>query len=88
MYKNSNITGAWVEKRDYASIARQLPAILNVLQLFDEFRESEQISHITKKLEKLKHQLTGQLIVDLKAAFQVTIIFFVNGNFLPFSQVS
>ncbi|CAI4232374.1 unnamed protein product [Auanema sp. JU1783] len=60
----------WVEKRDYSSIARQLPAILNVLQLFDGFKDAEQITQITRRLEKLKQSLTGQLVVDLKAAFQ------------------
>lgn len=71
------ILGTWVQRKDYSSIARQLPAILNVLQLFDEFRETEQISNITQKLQKLKEQLTSQLIIDLKATFQVGKISFV-----------
>ncbi|KAK5982781.1 Vacuolar protein sorting-associated protein 53, partial [Trichostrongylus colubriformis] len=60
----------WVDHRDYASIARQLPAILNVLQLFDEFQEVEQMAKITNRLNKLKQALTVQLAGDMKAVFQ------------------
>ncbi|PAV59529.1 hypothetical protein WR25_16331 [Diploscapter pachys] len=62
--------GTWIERRDYCSISRQLPAILNVLQLFDGYREAEQIAVISSKLERLKQTLTIQLANDLKAAFQ------------------
>ncbi|KHJ93997.1 Vps53-like protein [Oesophagostomum dentatum] len=60
----------WVEQRDYASIARQLPAILNVLQLFDDFQEVEQMARITNRLNRLKQSLTVQLAGDMKAVFQ------------------
>ncbi|EPB80307.1 Vps53-like protein [Ancylostoma ceylanicum] len=60
----------WVDQRDYASIARQLPAILNVLQLFDDFQEVEQMAKITNRLNKLKQSLTVQLAGDMKAVFQ------------------
>ncbi|KAJ1348805.1 Vacuolar protein sorting-associated protein 53 [Parelaphostrongylus tenuis] len=60
----------WVEQRDYASIASQLPAILNVLQLFDEFQEVEQMAKITSRLNRLKQALTVQLAVDMKSVFQ------------------
>ncbi|KAK6014533.1 Vps53-like protein, partial [Ostertagia ostertagi] len=60
----------WVDHRDYASIARQLPAILNVLQLFDDFQEVEQMAKITNRLNKLKQALTVQLASDMKAVFQ------------------
>ncbi|UMM24503.1 hypothetical protein L5515_004708 [Caenorhabditis briggsae] len=62
--------GAWVEKKDYSSIARQLPAILNVLQLFDAYKESEQIANLSEQLDKFKSSLTIQLARDLKNAFQ------------------
>ncbi|XGW14630.1 hypothetical protein V3C99_000703, partial [Haemonchus contortus] len=60
----------WVDQRDYASIARQLPAILNVLQLFDDFQEVEQMAKLTNRLNKLKQALTVQLAGDMKAVFQ------------------
>uniref|UniRef100_A0A1I7UHN3 Vps53_N domain-containing protein n=1 Tax=Caenorhabditis tropicalis TaxID=1561998 RepID=A0A1I7UHN3_9PELO len=62
--------GAWVDKKDYSDIARQLPAIRNVLQFFDAYKESEQIANISKQLDKLKASLTIQLARDLKNAFQ------------------
>ncbi|CAB3401364.1 unnamed protein product [Caenorhabditis bovis] len=62
--------GAWVDKKDYSSIARQLPAILNVLQLFDAYKEFEQIASLSSKLDHLKSSLTIQLAADLKGAFQ------------------
>ncbi|CAJ0942568.1 unnamed protein product, partial [Mesorhabditis belari] len=62
--------GSWIARRNYASIARQLPAVLNVLQLFDSFRENEQIRAISERLDKLKHTLTLQLAGDMKSAFQ------------------
>ncbi|CAL2036867.1 unnamed protein product [Caenorhabditis brenneri] len=62
--------GAWVDKKDYSSIARQLPAILNVLQLFDAYKDSEQIANLSEQLDKLKASLTIQLARDLKNAFQ------------------
>uniref|UniRef100_A0A8R1DJP6 Vacuolar protein sorting-associated protein 53 homolog n=2 Tax=Caenorhabditis japonica TaxID=281687 RepID=A0A8R1DJP6_CAEJA len=62
--------GAWVDKKDYSSISRQLPAILNVLQLFDAYKESEQIANLSEQLDKLKASLTIQLAKDLKNAFQ------------------
>ncbi|ETN79872.1 Vps53-like protein [Necator americanus] len=64
------LAAVWVEQRDYASIARQLPAILNVLQLFDDFQEVEQMAKITNRLNKLKQSLTIQLAGDMKAVFQ------------------
>ncbi|VDM53282.1 unnamed protein product [Angiostrongylus costaricensis] len=60
----------WVEQRDYASIASQLPAILNVLQLFDEFQDVEQMAKITSRLNKMKQALTMQLAADMKSVFQ------------------
>ncbi|KJH40611.1 Vps53-like protein [Dictyocaulus viviparus] len=62
--------GMWVEQRDYASIASQLPAILNVLQLFDDFQEVEQMAKITNKLNSMKQTLTVQLARDMKSVFQ------------------
>ncbi|CAD6184986.1 unnamed protein product [Caenorhabditis auriculariae] len=62
--------GTWVEKRDYSNIARQLPAILNVLQLFDGYKESEQIANLSARLDRLKTTLTLQLANDLKKSFQ------------------
>uniref|UniRef100_A0A0K0DH01 Vacuolar protein sorting-associated protein 53 homolog n=1 Tax=Angiostrongylus cantonensis TaxID=6313 RepID=A0A0K0DH01_ANGCA len=62
--------GVWVEQRDYASIASQLPAILNVLQLFDEFQDVEQMAKITSRLNKMKQALTMQLAADMKSVFQ------------------
>uniref|UniRef100_A0A0N4X9B2 Vacuolar protein sorting-associated protein 53 homolog n=1 Tax=Haemonchus placei TaxID=6290 RepID=A0A0N4X9B2_HAEPC len=65
-----SFSAVWVDQRDYASIARQLPAILNVLQLFDDFQEVEQMAKITNRLNKLKQALTVQLAGDMKAVFQ------------------
>ncbi|KHJ99153.1 Vps53-like protein [Oesophagostomum dentatum] len=60
----------WVEQQDYASITRQLPAILKELQLFDDFQEVEQMARITNRLNRLKQSLTVQLAGDMKAVFQ------------------
>lgn len=76
--------GAWVDKKDYSSIARQLPAILNVLQLFDAYKESDQIANLSGQLDKLKASLTIQLAKDLKNAFQVCafqILLFIKAVF-------
>ncbi|CAJ0585063.1 unnamed protein product, partial [Mesorhabditis spiculigera] len=64
----------WIAKKDYASIARDLPAVLNVLQLFDNYKDNEQIRSISEQLDKLKHTLTLQLAGDMKAAFQAGIL--------------
>ncbi|GMT18985.1 hypothetical protein PFISCL1PPCAC_10282 [Pristionchus fissidentatus] len=62
--------GAWTERRDYASIARQLPAVLNVLQLFERHSSVPHIAAITHELEALKSRLARQLAADLKHAFK------------------
>eukprot|EP00080_Pristionchus_pacificus_P005924 PDM65944.1 vps-53 [Pristionchus pacificus] len=62
--------GAWTERRDYASIARQLPAVLNVLQLFERHSAVPHIAAITNELESLKSRLSRQLAADLKHSFK------------------
>uniref|UniRef100_A0A158R4X4 Vacuolar protein sorting-associated protein 53 homolog n=1 Tax=Syphacia muris TaxID=451379 RepID=A0A158R4X4_9BILA len=62
--------GTWIEQRRYGDIASQLPAVLNVLQLFNSYMEVEQVKNIAEQLERLKQRLAIQLVQDLKCAFQ------------------
>lgn len=62
--------GNWIEQRRYGDIASQLPAVLNVLQLFNSYMEVEQVKNVAEQLERLKQRLAIQLVQDLKSAFQ------------------
>uniref|UniRef100_F1KX74 Vacuolar protein sorting-associated protein 53 homolog n=4 Tax=Ascaris TaxID=6251 RepID=F1KX74_ASCSU len=62
--------GAWIEQRRYGDIASQLPAVLNVLQLFNSYMEVEQVKNVAEQLERLKQKLAIQLVTDLKHTFQ------------------
>lgn len=49
----------------------ELPAVLNVLQLFDGYVRVPHIAHLTQRVYKLKEKLSVQVSADLQAAFQV-----------------
>lgn len=57
--------------KKYADIATELPAVLNVLQLFDGYMRVPHIAHLTQRVHKLKEKLSVQVSADLQAAFQV-----------------
>lgn len=67
-------SASWISVRRYADIAAELPAVLNVLQLFDAYVHVEQVKILTEKVEQLKQQLSLQLSTDLKQAFQSGMI--------------
>ncbi|VDK73148.1 unnamed protein product [Litomosoides sigmodontis] len=62
--------GSWIDQHRYGDIASQLPAILNVLQLFGPYMEVEHIKNVAEQLERLKQRLAIQLVADLKHSFQ------------------
>ncbi|VIO91687.1 Uncharacterized protein BM_BM5594 [Brugia malayi] len=66
--------GSWIDQHRYGDIASQLPAVLNVLQLFGPYMEVEHIKNISEQLERLKQRLTIQLASDLKHSFQTGIL--------------
>ncbi|VDN05411.1 unnamed protein product [Thelazia callipaeda] len=66
--------GVWIEQHRYSEIASQLPAILNVLQLFAPYMGVQYIKEISEQLERLKQQLAIQLIADLKQSFQSGVL--------------
>uniref|UniRef100_A0A7E4W585 Vacuolar protein sorting-associated protein 53 homolog n=1 Tax=Panagrellus redivivus TaxID=6233 RepID=A0A7E4W585_PANRE len=68
-----NNLSAWTVSKRYSDIASELPAVLNVLQLFDAYIHVDQVKSLTERVEKLKVDLSNQLAVDLKNCFQ-------NGN--------
>jgi hypothetical protein len=63
-----------VTKR-YNDIATELPAVLNVLQLFDGYMQVPHVAHLTQRVHKLKEKLSVQVSADLQAAFQVILTF-------------
>lgn len=67
----ARIIGSWIEQRRYGDIATQLPAVLNVLQLFGSYMEVEHVKNVAEQLERLKQRLAIQLVADMKRAFQV-----------------
>lgn len=70
-----NSLSSWIAARRYADISSELPAVLNVLQLFDSYINVEPVKNLTDKVQKLKEDLSVQLANDLKNAFQVHFIF-------------
>ncbi|VDK45820.1 unnamed protein product [Gongylonema pulchrum] len=60
----------------YGDIASQLPAVLNVLQLFGPYMEVEHIKSVAEQLERLKQRLAIQLVADLKRSFQASFSVF------------
>uniref|UniRef100_A0A914HZG1 Ribosome biogenesis protein NOP53 n=1 Tax=Globodera rostochiensis TaxID=31243 RepID=A0A914HZG1_GLORO len=60
----------WVIERRYRDIAVELPAVLNVLLLFEDYQHIEHVKQLTDKVQKIREQLTVQLAADLKAAFK------------------
>lgn len=72
---NHYIAGSWIDQHRYGEIASQLPAVLNVLQLFGPYMEVEHIKNVAEQLERLKQRLAIQLVADLKRSFQVYCIF-------------
>lgn len=46
--------------------------MLNVLQLFDNYVEVEQVKNLTEKVQKLKADLSAQLSADLRQQFNVS----------------
>ncbi|VDN36402.1 unnamed protein product [Gongylonema pulchrum] len=60
----------------YSDIASQLPAVLNVLQLFGPYMEVEHIKNVAEQLERLKQRLAIQLVADLKRSFQASFSVF------------
>ncbi|KAE9551032.1 hypothetical protein FO519_005766 [Halicephalobus sp. NKZ332] len=69
-----NSLSSWIGARRYADIAAELPAVLNVLQLFDSYVHVDQVKNLTERVEKLKEELSVQLTTDLRQAFQNGII--------------
>uniref|UniRef100_A0A914ELC9 Vps53 N-terminal domain-containing protein n=1 Tax=Acrobeloides nanus TaxID=290746 RepID=A0A914ELC9_9BILA len=65
-----NSLNSWIAARRYSDIASELPAVLNVLQLFDSYIHVEPVKNLTDKVQKLKSELSVQLAADLKHAFQ------------------
>lgn len=61
----------WVSNRQYSDVAAELPAVLNVLQLFDDYVHVEQVKNLTEKVQKLKESLSIQLSTDLRHMFKV-----------------
>ncbi|VDO26097.1 unnamed protein product [Onchocerca flexuosa] len=66
--------GSWIDQHRYGDIASQLPAILNVLQLFGPYMEVEHIKNVAEQLERLKQRLAIQLVADLKHSFQTGVL--------------
>ncbi|KAH7731207.1 Vps53-likeN-terminal family protein [Aphelenchoides avenae] len=64
-----NSLNSWISSRRYSDIASELPAVLNVLQLFDNYVEVEQVKNLTEKVQKLKADLSAQLSADLRQQF-------------------
>lgn len=64
-------TAQWVANRQYHDIALELPALLNVLLLFENYQHIDHIKNLTENVQKLREQLSIQLVGDLKAAFKV-----------------
>lgn len=78
----TKLSDTWAEQHRYGDIASQLPAVLNVLQLFDSYMEVEQIKNVAEQLERLKQRLAIQIVADLKHSFQVN--FFIEGLIISF----
>uniref|UniRef100_A0A8R1TZN8 Vacuolar protein sorting-associated protein 53 homolog n=1 Tax=Onchocerca volvulus TaxID=6282 RepID=A0A8R1TZN8_ONCVO len=66
--------GSWIDQHRYGDIASQLPAVLNVLQLFGPYMEVEHIKNVAEQLERLKQRLAIQLVADLKHSFQTGVL--------------
>uniref|UniRef100_A0A1I7VT28 Vacuolar protein sorting-associated protein 53 homolog n=1 Tax=Loa loa TaxID=7209 RepID=A0A1I7VT28_LOALO len=66
--------GSWIDQHRYGDIASQLPAVLNVLEIFGPYMEVEHIKNVAEQLERLKQRLAIQLILDLKRSFQTGIL--------------
>jgi 23S rRNA maturation mini-RNase III len=64
----------WLVTKRYGDIATELPAVLNVLQLFDGYIRVPHIAHLTQRVHKLKEKLSVQVSADLQSAFQVSPI--------------
>jgi hypothetical protein len=60
----------WMITKNYKDISAELPAVLNVLQLFDGYMRVPHIAHLTQRVHKLKEKLSVQVSADLQAAFQ------------------
>lgn len=67
--------------KKYSEIASELPAVLNVLQLFDGYMQVPHISHLTQRVHKLKEKLSVQVSADLQSAFQVRLKFCISFKF-------
>jgi hypothetical protein len=67
----------WIANKQYAEIASELATVLNVLQLFEDYKHLEQVKNLIEKVEAIKDHLSTQLTVDLKQQFKVSI-FLVN----------
>lgn len=65
-----NSLTTWISNRQYAEIALELPTVLNVLQLFENYTNVEQVKNLTEKVEKMKNQLSTQLSIDLRQQFK------------------
>lgn len=64
----------WISARKYFEISSELPAVLNVLQLFDSYIHVDQVKNLTKRVEVLKTELSQQLAEDLRQTFQAGVI--------------
>uniref|UniRef100_A0AC35TLR8 Vacuolar protein sorting-associated protein 53 homolog n=1 Tax=Rhabditophanes sp. KR3021 TaxID=114890 RepID=A0AC35TLR8_9BILA len=64
-----NSLSIWIPQKKYSDIASQLPAVLNVLEIFDDYLEIEQIKTLSQKVGDIKVELSDQLSTDLKNVF-------------------
>uniref|UniRef100_A0A0N4Z299 T-complex protein 1 subunit epsilon n=1 Tax=Parastrongyloides trichosuri TaxID=131310 RepID=A0A0N4Z299_PARTI len=69
-----NSLSLWIPDKKYSDIASQLPAVLNVLELFNDYQEVEQIKILSDKVSQIKNELSEQLSNDLKTVFQKGVL--------------
>lgn len=69
--------------RQYADVALELPAVLNVLQMFDDYAHVSQVKNLIDKVEKIKQDLSVQVSADLCQMFKVykSLLLFINLQF-------
>uniref|UniRef100_A0AAF5DFJ2 T-complex protein 1 subunit epsilon n=2 Tax=Strongyloides stercoralis TaxID=6248 RepID=A0AAF5DFJ2_STRER len=69
-----NSLSLWIPDKKYSDIVSQLPAVLNVLELFNDYQDIEQIKILSNKVVQIKNDISEQLNNDLKTVFQKGIL--------------